>query len=249
MRRHSLKDLSTADIDEVTSVRLRQYEQLTDTKVTFPVPIEKVVERVLGLDFDWDEIEEQPGETILGGLVPEDRCILLNTKHLDLFEEKPGLERSTIGHEAGHWDIDIDRTSLHHPSLPGLNIAEEVVFRRSRNGNDEALVKVLNRAVVDDRYLQVYRKLTAGRDSYEVANAVDRYQSSFLMPRWLVFEAVENLDLTVWPNLYELSDLMQVTISNLVVRLHRLDLIFIPEDSKTIYPGIDAYTGQKHLFD
>ena len=41
------------------------------------------------------------GEQILAGLIPEQRRIVLNTKHLGLFEEKPGLERSTIGHEAG----------------------------------------------------------------------------------------------------------------------------------------------------
>ena len=34
------------------------------------------------------------------------RKILLNEAHLPLFKEKPGLERSTIGHEPGHWDLD-----------------------------------------------------------------------------------------------------------------------------------------------
>ena len=63
----------------------------------------------MGLDFDWDEIEEGPGEQILGGLHVASRKIYLNSKHIGLFERNPGLERSTIGHEAGHWDIDIDR--------------------------------------------------------------------------------------------------------------------------------------------
>ena len=227
-------------------MRIRQYEDLTGEPVCFPVPIEKIVERVLKLDFDWVEIEERDGEQILAGLVPEQRRIVLNSRHLELFEAKPGLERSTIGHEAGHWDIDIDRTSLHHPRLPGFDMHNCVVCRNA--ADKKMLVEVLNRAVYDDRYLELYRELTAGQDSPEVKSAVDRYQSSLLMPQWLIREAVEDLDVTEWTNLYNLAEQAQVTISNLVVRLHRLHVIYIPEGSQQIYPGLDAYTGQLPLF-
>ena len=104
----------------MTACRIRQYEAMTGETVAFPVPIEKVVEQVLGLDFDWDEIEEGPGEQILGGLHVASRRIYLNSKHVPICSRSnPGLERSTIGHEAGHWDIDIDRSHLAHPTLPG----------------------------------------------------------------------------------------------------------------------------------
>ena len=130
MRRNDLTNMRTRTIDAVTGLRLRQYEQLTGTPVTLPVPVENIVERVLGLDFDWVDIDERPGEQILAGLIPEERRIVLNSRHLELFRQKPGLERSTIGHEAGHWDIDIDRTSLHHPRLPGFEIQGSVVRRQ-----------------------------------------------------------------------------------------------------------------------
>lgn len=246
MRRKQLKYLRTKVIDEVTAQRIRQYEQLTDSPVTFPVPVEKIVEQVLGLNFDWDEIEELPGEQILGGLIPEQKRIVLNSAHLDLFEEKPGLERSTIGHEAGHWDIDIDRTSLHHPMLPGFDLDSCVVKRNLHNS--KVLVEVLNRAIHDDRFYKLYQQMTAGADSPEVSSAVDRYQSSLLMPKWLIVEAAENYTLTHWPDLYEFAKQAQVNISNLVTRLRRLDLIFIPEDTTDLYAGKDAFLGQKHLF-
>lgn len=246
MRRKQLKYLRTKVIDEITAQRIRRYEELTGAPVSLPVPIEKIVEQVLGLDFDWEDIEEQPGEQILGGLVPEQKRIVLNSVHLDLFEEKPGLERSTIGHEAGHWDIDIDRTSLHHPHLPGFNLESCVVKRNIRNS--KVLVEVLNRAVHDDRYYKLYQQMTAGVDSPEVSSAVDRYQSSLLMPRWLIIEAAQQHDVTRWPDLYQMAQAARVNISNLVVRLTRMDLIYIPEGTKDIYPGRDAYHGQKHLF-
>lgn len=246
MRRHDLSNMDTTVIDEVTAMRLRQYEELAGSKIEFPVPVEQVVERVLDLNFDWIEIEERSGEQILAGLIPEQRRIVLNTKHLDLFEEKPGLERSTIGHEAGHWDIDIDRTSLHHPSLPGFDMQDSVVRRQGTE--EDVLVEVLNRAVHDGRYLQLYRELTKGLDPPEVKSAVDRYQSSLLMPAWLIRDAVQDMDVTSWPNLYDLAKLAQVTISNLVVRLHRLGIIFIPQGSKQIFAGKDDFVGQMHLF-
>lgn len=246
MRRNDLSKIRTQTIDAVTGLRIRQYEQLTGTPVTFPVPVEKIVERILGLHFDWVEIEERPGEQILAGLIPEEKRIVLNSRHLDLFKEKPGLERSTIGHEAGHWDIDIDRTSLHHPRLPGFEMQSSVVRRQAADRS--VLVEVLNRAAYDDRYFEIYRQLTAGQDSPEVRSAVDRYQSSLLMPDWLIRAAVKETDVTSWPNLYQLAESAQVNISNLVVRLRRLNLIYLPDGSKELYPGRDAFTGQKHLF-
>src|SRR6266481_4741781 len=122
MSNHRLKYLRNEAIEDVTAARIREYEAKVGITVKLPVPIEKKVEQVLGLDFEWDQIEEQPGEQILGGLVAAERKIILNEKHLSLFKEKPGLERSTIGHEAGHWDIDIDRTSANHPTFPGFEM-------------------------------------------------------------------------------------------------------------------------------
>ena len=246
MRRHDLTNMRTRAIDAVTGLRIRQYEQLTGEPVMFPVPIEKIVERVLGLKFDWIDIDEHPGEQILAGLIPEERRIVLNSRHLDLFQSKPGLERSTIGHEAGHWDIDIDRTSLHHPRLPGFDIQQSVVRRHA--ADRKVLVEVLNRAAYDDRYFELYRELTAGQDSPEVRSAVDRYQSSLLMPDWLIRTAVRDRDMTSWPALYELAERAQVTISNLTVRLQRLNVIYIPEGTRDLYVSRDAFVGQKQLF-
>src|SRR5262249_55177628 len=129
MSQHHLKYFRNSTIEDITAARIREYERNRGTEVSFPVPISNIIEQVLGLDFDWDEIEEQPGEQILGGLVAAKRKIVLNEKHIDLFEAKPGLERSTIGHEAGHWDVDIDRATINHPTFPGFPIQNYTVNR------------------------------------------------------------------------------------------------------------------------
>lgn len=247
MFEHPINQLTDADIDDAAAERIYQYEQLAGTAVTLPVPVHRICEQVLGLDFDWDEIEEYPGEQILGGLIPRQRRIVLNTAHLDLFEAKPGLERSTIGHEMGHWDIHLDRGSLNHPRLRGFDTSAHIVKRGSSRG-DSLLVEVLNRAVHDDRYYKLYQQLKANHDHPDVRNAVDTYQSSLLMPKWLMLEAADDFDLSRWRDLYAFADFADVTISNLVRRLRRLDLIFIPEGTTTLYLGQDDYRGQRYLF-
>lgn len=77
---------------------------------------------------------------------------------------------------------------------------------------------------------------------------MDRYQSALLMPDWLMREASAKLDLTSWPVFYELAITAQVTISNLVMQLRRLDLIYMHDGDKTIYRRRDDFTGQKTLF-
>lgn len=246
MKRH-LQYLRNEAIDGVTAQRIREYESKTGVTVTLPVPIEQIVEQVLGLDFDWDEIEELPGEQILGGLESVKRKILLNEKHTALFEAKPGLLRSTIGHEAGHFDIDIDRAKLMHPTLPGMDFTPSIVKRHAKK-SDWVIEVLLDRAATDPRAAKLLKKITDGQDTPEQKSAVDRYQSSLLMPDWLMREAAERFDLTKWPQLYRLAEEAQVNISNLTVRLRRLGLIYMRDGDKTIYRSEDEFTGQGKLF-
>lgn len=247
MTKPQLKYLKNEVIEDVTAQRIREYESKAGVSVVLPVPIEQIVEQVLGLDFDWDTIEEQPGEQILGGLDAVNCKILLNETHAALFEQNPGLLRSTIGHEAGHFDIDIDRSKLLHPALPGIDLAPSLARRHASKAN--GLIEVLlDRAMTDQRAYRAYKKLTAGQDAPEVKSAVDRYQSALLMPAWLIREAAERYNFTKWPELYHLAEEAQVCISNLTVRLQRLGLIYLRDGDKTIYRSKDEFTGQRSLF-
>jgi hypothetical protein len=247
MSKQHLKYLKNEVIEDVTARRIREYEAKAGVTVGLPVPVEKVVEQVLGLDFEWDEIEEQPSEQILAGLVAAERKIVLNEKHLALFQAKPGLERSTIGHEAGHWDVDIDRAGLNHPTFPGFEVQPHVVKRHGRKA--DRLIEVLfSRAMHDERAYRLYKRLTQGQDTPEVRSAVDRYQSALLMPAWLIREADQRYDLTKWPQLYRLAKEAQVNITNLTVRLQRLGLIYLRDGDKKIYRSQDEVTGQGSLF-
>ena len=242
-----LKFMKNDVIEDVTAQRLREYETKRGVKVKLPVPVEEIVEQVLGLDFDWDVIDEHPGEQILGGLDAVNRKILLNERHAELFKKTPGLLRSTIGHEAGHYDIDIDRAGLLHPALPGIDLSPSLA-KRHASKTDRVIEVLLDRAATDPRAFKLYKRITEGQDAPEVRSAVDRYQSALLMPAWLVRDAAETFDLLRWADLYRLAELAQVTISNLTVRLQRLGLIYLRDGEKRIYRNQDEFSGQRTLF-
>ena len=214
--------------------------------VKFPVPVEEIIEQVLGLDFDWDLIEELPGEQILGGLDAMNRKIS-STRSTSSCSRRRRACWSTIGHEAGHYDIDIDRARLLHPTLPGLDFTPSIA-KRHASKTDRAIEVLLDRAATDPRAFRLLRRSPTGQDAPEVRSAVDRYQSALLMPAWLVQDAAETFDFLRWADLYRLAELAQVTISNLTVRLQRLGLIYLRDGDTRIYRSKDEFTGQGSLF-
>ena len=245
MTKPNLRYLSNEAIEDVAAQRIREYEAKAGVKVAFPVPVEEIIEQVLNLTLLWDAIYEQPGEMILGGLQRQSRTIVLNEKHLALFDEKPGLLRSTIGHEAGHADIE-GGLGEQGPCLFGEK-QDRIVHRHSTKTNQQLEV-LLDLAIRNEKAYRAYKHLTAGQDTPEQKSAVDRYQSALLMPAWLMKEAAKRYDLANWKELYRFCEEAQVNISNLTTRLRRLGLIYKIDENKRIHVNEDVYRGQGTLF-
>lgn len=70
--------------------------------------VERVID-LLGLQLLWEEVDDDVGGRVLGQLVPAQKLVVLNERHLGLLEEKGGrLRRYTVGHEIGHWELHAD---------------------------------------------------------------------------------------------------------------------------------------------
>jgi hypothetical protein len=212
------------------------------------VPVDKIVEQVLGLAISWDEIEERQGEMVLGGLLSRKKTVVLNEKHLKLFEEKPGLERSTLGHEAGHWDLE-NRAEALMPSLFDEEPEDEDrIDKRKTTRSGELLDVLLDLACRNYRAYKLYKELTQGQDTPEQKSAMDRYQSALLLPEWLVRERAQQYDLSRLNQIYDFAAEAQVTISNMTTRLKRLRLIFKVGQGNRVYLTEAEATGQKGLY-
>jgi hypothetical protein len=106
---------------------LRRHATRTGTPIELPVPIELIVEITYELTIDWHDIDEPPDHKILGALSPSTRTIVMNTRHLPMFDRWVGPERFTLAHELAHWLYDAenpDQTTL------DLGATNEVFCRR-----------------------------------------------------------------------------------------------------------------------
>jgi hypothetical protein len=246
--RTPLKFLRNEEIESKTSDRIRRYESLTKTTVRVPVPVEKIVEQVLGLSISWDEIEEREGEMVFGGLLARSKTIVLNEKHLKLFEEKPGLERSTLGHEAAHWDLE-HRAEAGMPSLFEEEPEDEDrIDKRKTTRSGELLDVLLDLACRNYRAYKLYKELTEGQDTPDQKSAMDRYQSALLMPEWLVRAGAQKYDLSRLNQIYDFAEEAHVTISNMTTRLKRLRLIYKVGQGNRVFLTEAEATGQKGLY-
>lgn len=230
-------------VELLAETRLAELERILGHPLAPSIPIDLLAELVLGLDFLWVVIHELPGEVILGALIPEQRLIVLNDRHRDLFREKPGLERSTKGHEMGHWDMFVDQSMIGHPHLPGLGAGGEFELRSSPAGQ----VQVLKALLRDPDGVELVRDLTARADDPAEARAVNRYAAAISMPRVVLKAEVDRIDRTRWRELYRLAERFDVTITALRVRLDQLGLLHVSEHGR-LYASKAEAAGQMNMW-
>jgi hypothetical protein len=234
--------LRNREVEEIAQARLAELQRELGRPLSPPIPIDLIAEKILGLDFLWDSIEELPGEKILGGIIPNKRLIVLNEKHRERIAEKPGLERSTKGHEMGHWDIFIDKGSLGHPVL--FQDGEHCPFAfRSSAAGDVAIINMLDS---NPEGWDLVREIQSRADEPDEARAVNRYAAALSMPADLIRVEVMKIDRTRWPDLYRLAKKFDVTISALRVRLEQLGMLYVDKDGK-LYESRDTASGQTRL--
>jgi len=237
-----VKILRNQEIEDIAASRLAELERLLGRPLSAPIPIDLIAEKVLGLDFLWEPIDELPGEKILGGIIAKKRLIVLNENRKTLFTEKPGVERSTKGHEMGHWDLFIDKSSLDHPTLFDVEGNGPFAYRSSPAG-EVAVIKAL---YSDAEGQELLRKIHARTDEPDEARAVNRYAAALSMPADMIRADAMKIDRLHWPNLYRLAEKYGVTISALRVRLEQLGLLYVDEHGK-LYGSRDAASGQMNL--
>lgn len=237
-----MRILRNQEIEEIAALRLAELERRLGRPLSPPIPIDLIAEQVLGLDFLWEAIDELPGEKVFGGLIAKKRLIVLNENRKRLFAEKPGLERSTKGHEMGHWDLFIDTGSLDHPTLFNVDGDGPFAFRSSPAG-DVAIIKMLNE---EPGGWELLRSIQSRADEPDEARAVNRYAAALSMPADLIRAEALKIDRTQWPNLYRLAEKFEVTISAVTVRLQQLGLLHVDESGE-LYESRDAASGQGML--
>jgi hypothetical protein len=228
-------------IEERAEQRISELEQLLGGPVVPPVSLELIAEQLLGLDILWEDIEELPGELIFGGLRMAEKIIVMNENRRGIFEVKPGLERSTKGHEMGHWDL------FGRNDQPGQLVMFEEDARFVRRSTATGDVRVMKALIKTPEGQELLRQIQKRADEPDEARAVNRYAAALSMPKRLITEEATKIDRRSWPPLYRLAERFEVSITALTVRLKQLNLLYI-DDNKRLYESVEQATGQRSLF-
>ena len=238
-----MKFYRNEQIEQIAEQRLHEFAQKLERPLSFPIDIELFGDLVLGLSMLWEEIEEIPGEEVLGGLRAPDRLIVMNERHQQEMEQKPGRRRLTQGHEMGHWELFVDKSKLDHPDLFDAAAPEIFAYRSSTGGQ----VEIIQTLLTSEPGWDILRQINSRADTSDEARSVNRYAAAILMPRSAVIEEARKIDRTQWRNLYLLVEHFGVTISALRVRLEQLNLLYVDQKTNTLYPSREEAHGQGRL--
>ncbi len=111
---------SSAQLESLACDLLVRYQRKAGQSLSPPISAERVLDFALDDDLRpllWDVIPEPPGRTILAGLAPGQRQIILNESRQQLILGTPGLFNTLIAHEIAHWILHVDHALLDQACL------------------------------------------------------------------------------------------------------------------------------------
>jgi hypothetical protein len=210
--------LSRDDVEERAASMLRRYTRETGRQVAPPVEVDLIGEMLCDLRWEYDLIED---ESTLAALYPESQVVTLNELFADRFEEVSGFDRFTKGHEVGHWVLHVEGLGDSSPLL-GAGI--------SGAGTDGEHVFCRDGSV----------------DWTE--RQADWFAAGLLMPEPRLNEAVSSYDSMSWAIIEKLSEQFDVSKEAMKVRLERLGLACVDEETGQVYCSRAEAKGQQTLF-
>jgi len=225
-------------IEVRTFQRLRELQQRGLWNGRPPVPVEHVIEHILGLSISYEEIEEHPDEEILGSFRPNGREIVLNERHLATFATSPGRRRFTLAHEAGHADLYALADATAQGEIGVLLASKYQPRHKSATRGSVAVVSLTLaervRRLPRDQRDEFYRRLceaerlraAEGHDTPLVRRTVDTYAAMLLMPADIVRVCSRSYDVTDSAQLHKLAQEFEVSTTAMRYRVVDLGLAY-----------------------
>jgi hypothetical protein len=221
-----------------TSQRLRELQRLKLWNGRPAVPVEHVIEHILGLSISYEEIEEHPDEEILGSFRPSEREIVLNARHSETFATIPGRLRFTLAHEAGHADLYALADATAQGELGAVLTGAYHPRHKSATRGTVAVTSLrlseqLRRLPPEQRN-EFYRRLhdaeseraAKGHDTPLVRRTVDTYAAMLLMPADVVHTRAKLYDVTDHAQLRNLAQEFEVSTTAMRYRVVDLSLAY-----------------------
>lgn len=214
--------ISDDDLEARALDLLSRYSQAIEPFTQLPVPVERIADLYLQLTIDWSPIPDSDGDPILALIDPKRRILRLNEARRHHFDQYFGTLQFSIAHELGHHELHLsDAVQL---SLPGADNGPVCLCRQRRTQRTTRLGS-------NER-----RELQA-----------ERFGSFLLLPRELLLQRIEGVDVCNLSVLRSLRLELGVSLSALRYRLEGLGRLYVGRDHK-FYPSKAAAIGQQSLF-
>lgn len=94
-------------IEQKSFELLSKYSKNFNWHISFPIPIEMIIEKQL--EYSLDTFSED--KNILGAIDQTNKIIYTNENAVSYFKLCPGSFEFTLAHEVGHWDLHCDYNS------------------------------------------------------------------------------------------------------------------------------------------
>ncbi len=245
------KFVSNAVVDEIALAYSLAYRTKYGSRDKPTLDLERLID-LLEISMHREEIEEPDDAVFLASYSHQNGgLITVNLRHNQLFEERPAVYSSCLGHEIGHSVLrHYEHTSMRNDggssSLFSDATADQRVFHKS-SWEQYGLTK----EEVEKRKLFVQKFVKAALVNETARQVIAKFQNRF-EPEWMFWQAEhfslcllvpkdsllsllnQGCEYTNWRGIYQLAERFNVTGSMMKRRLTKLDLIEIRGDK--IYP-------------
>ena len=96
--------ISDSTIEQKSFELLSKYSKNFNWQLSFPIPIEMIIEKQL--EYTLDTFKDD--KNILGAIDQVNKIIYTNENAMPHFDRYPGSFEFTLAHEVGHWDLHCD---------------------------------------------------------------------------------------------------------------------------------------------
>lgn len=121
-------------IERKVNELLTDYYKSGITEIIPPVQVDKILELYLNLNVLWENFNDA---SILAGLIPHEKTVVLNDDLREEFNKNKGRENFTKAHEIGHWILHVDYSVVNINPLPGFTRPYEIICRINSQDWDE----------------------------------------------------------------------------------------------------------------
>ncbi len=191
-----------------------------DEGTLIKVPIDEIIEFYYKIDISWEPIDHlNASNMVMAAIFPTQRKIVMNDSCKELFVEKNGTMNFTMAHELGHWVLHVEDKLNQQLSL-AFEADNEVYYCRSFSKKPPEEIQA------------------------------DMFAGCLLMPKTIIVPLINHWKRVSakigFPQLYDLCEMFDVSISALKIRLHTLNLLYIDGEG-IIHASKEDYQEQMAL--